>query len=539
MSLSKSTRVLKGERGAVAVIVALLMTVFVGFAAFVVDIGYTYEMRRQLQSAADAAALAGMIEKIQGADEAGVLDVAGEFAGYNDKIDQSETLELLPFPYTEVTEDYVKIGVTKDVHFFFAPIWNLHKEDVAAQAKAKRVYVTGARDMVPWGVNTIRAEDMVVRLEGTEKWFSRPPEGSDSWSALISAPAAPQKDGYLIDLSIVNSQGFETLEPAVGAAGVHAPDDLVTDVYLDDNVLPPPDDPTKLSTKLWVESVAGPPQRAVVGGTTYPGSDFRLDVATGLYWVPIIAPPADGPLKSYAVDVRVGNESYNNVARLIVRTRNSPIEDISFSQLHFGAGGGDILITVEMRDLEYGEQYALKIGDTPEAGNFGSLDFTKVFHPPHPPNFQYDQEDNHGAVPGSEGYLYFVENSYNDVIHIGDHIFTYTGDRGGPTERALESRIGDCGHTLESWLVNKPADCGRLVTVPIVEQITKAAGSKPVYVYGIAEFFIEGDVETDGGVKVDIVGTFIRYVKGGGTSSDTPPDSKLYMETVRLDQADF
>lgn len=54
--LSKQT---KGKRGAVAVYVAILLVVFIGFTALAVDIGYVMVVRNQLQNAADAAALAG------------------------------------------------------------------------------------------------------------------------------------------------------------------------------------------------------------------------------------------------------------------------------------------------------------------------------------------------------------------------------------------------------------------------------------------------------------------------------------------------
>jgi hypothetical protein len=49
---------MKEDRGAVAVLVALLMVPLIGFAALVVDIGALYAERRELQNGADAAALA-------------------------------------------------------------------------------------------------------------------------------------------------------------------------------------------------------------------------------------------------------------------------------------------------------------------------------------------------------------------------------------------------------------------------------------------------------------------------------------------------
>lgn len=53
-----SGRMREDERGATAVVVALLMVALLGFAAISVDIGANYAVKRQLQNSADAAALA-------------------------------------------------------------------------------------------------------------------------------------------------------------------------------------------------------------------------------------------------------------------------------------------------------------------------------------------------------------------------------------------------------------------------------------------------------------------------------------------------
>jgi len=48
-----------GERGSVAIVVALALTLLLGFAALVVDVGLSWAVRVEAQTAADAAALAG------------------------------------------------------------------------------------------------------------------------------------------------------------------------------------------------------------------------------------------------------------------------------------------------------------------------------------------------------------------------------------------------------------------------------------------------------------------------------------------------
>src|SRR5215475_1233585 len=49
----------RAERGQALVIVALLMTVLIGLMGLVIDAGYAYSERRQIQNAADSAALNG------------------------------------------------------------------------------------------------------------------------------------------------------------------------------------------------------------------------------------------------------------------------------------------------------------------------------------------------------------------------------------------------------------------------------------------------------------------------------------------------
>jgi Flp pilus assembly protein TadG len=46
-----------GERGGIAVIVAILMVVMLGFAALAIDVAKLYAERAQLQNGSDAAAL--------------------------------------------------------------------------------------------------------------------------------------------------------------------------------------------------------------------------------------------------------------------------------------------------------------------------------------------------------------------------------------------------------------------------------------------------------------------------------------------------
>ncbi len=68
------------RRGVVAVQVAVCMVVLLGCAALTIDVGYLYNVRTELQTAADAAALAGVSQL---PDEAATRTVAQHFASLN------------------------------------------------------------------------------------------------------------------------------------------------------------------------------------------------------------------------------------------------------------------------------------------------------------------------------------------------------------------------------------------------------------------------------------------------------------------------
>ncbi len=58
----------RGERGQILLVVTLALVALLGIAAFAIDVGYAYYAKRQLQSATDAAALAGAQDLPHGRD---------------------------------------------------------------------------------------------------------------------------------------------------------------------------------------------------------------------------------------------------------------------------------------------------------------------------------------------------------------------------------------------------------------------------------------------------------------------------------------
>ncbi len=90
---------LSDERGATAIIIALLMVVFIGIAAVVIDIGYAMATKNELHNIADGAALAAtgwlgdkysdmstaelLIYEVDGTDEADIKGIAKDVADQN------------------------------------------------------------------------------------------------------------------------------------------------------------------------------------------------------------------------------------------------------------------------------------------------------------------------------------------------------------------------------------------------------------------------------------------------------------------------
>lgn len=123
-------RLWKKEDGQVLVMVALLLGVLLAFAALVIDVGYFYAEKRQLQTAVDAAALAG-------AQELPDVTIAKSVA-----VDYAEKNKLnAPVVTPQYSGDPLKLKVvgTRTVPTFFARILGFANTDIKAIAVAQKV----------------------------------------------------------------------------------------------------------------------------------------------------------------------------------------------------------------------------------------------------------------------------------------------------------------------------------------------------------------------------------------------------------------
>jgi len=137
-------RLLREEKGATIVIVALCMTVMIGFAALIVDVGNLYLNKTRLVNMADAAALAG-VQDLPGNPQSAVAS-AHSYATQNGHNSDVVGVTL------SNNNTVVTVNVTRTVPFFFAKIFEMTSANVGARAVAAIKPITEISGVVPFGV---------------------------------------------------------------------------------------------------------------------------------------------------------------------------------------------------------------------------------------------------------------------------------------------------------------------------------------------------------------------------------------------------
>ncbi|WP_319402588.1 pilus assembly protein TadG-related protein [uncultured Anaeromusa sp.] len=139
----KVLQVLREPRGATMVLVAGAIFVLLGITALAVDAGFLYWNKAQVQTAADAAALAGA-QELRHSPEAAVSE-ARAYAALNGKADDVVT------PDTSV-ENQLTVTVWRMVDLYFANIFGIPQWPVEATATAGLQPAVGVIGIVPFGI---------------------------------------------------------------------------------------------------------------------------------------------------------------------------------------------------------------------------------------------------------------------------------------------------------------------------------------------------------------------------------------------------
>lgn len=139
---------LRDQRGQAMIFAVLFLSVLLGIAAAVLDVGAWYRADRQLQATADAAALAGAHALPDSQSEAATLalEYAGKNGGGLDGGGISFTQKVLP-------GDTIAVHAQRSMPGFFSRVFGIDSVNVGAKAKARSGVMNSAKWAGPVAVD--------------------------------------------------------------------------------------------------------------------------------------------------------------------------------------------------------------------------------------------------------------------------------------------------------------------------------------------------------------------------------------------------
>ncbi|MGO4228199.1 pilus assembly protein TadG-related protein [Arthrobacter sp. YAF34] len=174
--LGRGTAEGNGERGAVSVLVAILMVVLLGFGALAVDTGVLYAERTQLRTGADAAAIAiaqKCARDISDPDCSSTSTLAASLANSNagDGLSNVKSVLLDKTAHTvTVTTGAQEPGKqANNVSLFFARIFGLNSSEVTAPSTAQWGTPSKGTILLPLAIAQCKLNLLSGSLTGAEQ----------------------------------------------------------------------------------------------------------------------------------------------------------------------------------------------------------------------------------------------------------------------------------------------------------------------------------------------------------------------------------
>ena len=512
------------DSGAVAVTIAVLVVAFVALSAIVVDAGYLYDTRRQLQAAAEAGALAGCQELIATGDAAAAQTVAEEYTFENSDAGPGDELTIESIDI-DVAEGSVRVVAFQETGMFFSSVLGPATRPVRAAARAQKWQLGGGRYLVPWAIPVIRNIDTVEAATLDDKGHvinstSLDEVGPLLYSGPLPAPAA--SGSYDVRVRVFNTHGvpeyiIDSKNGKEAPAGVAVVDDgtgLVADVALSANYV------EAGSALPLLTVVTNSPEAAV--SVEVDGVDRAMTSSDGTTWRYQIVPgDVDDDLdllRVYPLDAYVGSKADGDIdAYLYVRRSTYPLAGAWISP-EVAAPSGTIGVAVEFNEFDPvtatpGQTYTLRVGaQSGLVGNFGELNYNKIIHEPtHPENLVVPKPGNN--------YEEWTAYGYEGGVHLGDIIEMSPGSSGVNTQKALDERA-------DNMLPGEDM----IVAVPVVEKYEdKSGGAYDVIVIAFAAFKITY-YDKSGNVE----GEFLQYIANPTSFLDDPGSDPNAIYAARL-----
>lgn len=517
----------KDEGGAVAIIVGLFLVALLVLAALVLDMGNLYDHDRDLQSAADAAALAGAQQIIYNSAGIGAsqdpAQTARDYVSTNANVSSVVEANLAAWaPVVDATSVTVDLR-ENSIPFWFATVIGHSEGSVHAHAKAEVKYLTGLRSVFPVALLMMNPDHFHFIIKSpdrstvtsfdleNEKLGETDDEGFYDHGGTSFTPS--QAGLYTITLQTHDGDhnvGFELADIGLWrAADSSDSEETVYKVGLSRPI-------SSNTITVRVETAASVTD-ATLSGTL--GSSFTLSrQGDGTYLGTVPAPQSGNAKDGYATfDLEIKALSKDSLARYIAFNRDVPLEYLMFVPGQYSGYSGlvgqsaSVSAVVKTRVYTFGDSYTMKLGNQEGSGLYsGNWRAADVY-------LNVNARDEVATIdPPSSWQLVYP-------LRIGGPLLAEPGVAVGQWIQGLEDRLND---------TRFPEDVRRTVIVPMVDWDTSIRGSDEFRIQSFAAFYIDS-FSTSGTGKGDCVGHFIEWVAPPGDWQDEPP-GPLYLETVVL-----
>jgi putative Flp pilus-assembly TadE/G-like protein len=227
------------ERGQATVLTVLSLTVLLGMAALVLDVGSWFRAQRDTQAAADASALAAAQALPDAPGSASVL--AGEYVDKN-----GGGARTITFSTKNVANDTVSVRVERPTPGFFAKVFGINSVQVAGKATARAGTLGQARFAAPIGVDKRHpllggsgcpcfGQDTDLELEkvgpGAFRFLNLDGSHGGTGTQDIEAWITQGFDGYMPLGWYGSNPGAKTSSNVTSAMNVKIGDELLFPVY--------------------------------------------------------------------------------------------------------------------------------------------------------------------------------------------------------------------------------------------------------------------------------------------------------------------
>lgn len=141
-------RIIKCQKGSTLVFAAIVMVAMIGFTALAIDTGMILTADHQLQSAVDAAALAGASGLL--INQGVATNRAVAVSALNNCINQAVVINAGNVSYPTPTR--IAVQTNRQVPLFIAPILGVNTSTITAVASAQLGQLSETKSLKPWAV---------------------------------------------------------------------------------------------------------------------------------------------------------------------------------------------------------------------------------------------------------------------------------------------------------------------------------------------------------------------------------------------------